>query len=897
MYHLVMNGKGYLHVNLYRGGMNTKGSREGFGVQLFPNGCLYAGFWADNLANGIGKLILPDSTSIEGVYKNNILQSGTVKYFNGCKFEGSFEGDINEKFMQGRFEFTSGLKFYGQWTNGVIQAGRLTDSEGNVLTDFKDCNITYSNRRYGVIIPKSEKWIYEGEMFNGKPNGTGTIFSTFLQYYHGSFEEEKIKGLTYRMRIQWGEISEGSCFNNKKVGKWKRLLTRGYEIVGDVNETKGTVRFPYMNDDSFFGDLEINWKSDDKPYKCSLKSGTYYFAGEDSVVREIEVKESLQSIYQIPEVKQRGLNFQSVFNRIVQQHPKCMTELSQFVLKCLQSKLIQYESLHPSLQKRLQIKMRDIECSGASSKVPFELDMSSNNHALSPAKGLDELSSNFIIEDPGNVGSINMFSKFHDDTVLSPLINMVNMDFNKRIPEVGHKELNYTSLSIANDDPNTNDYGTNQLAEELLFHQMNFKKSVKDNPFSSQGKPNEHIKEGRRKSAIPLQAKNNTNSPKSSKRMNQVATSIKSIAEQSLNQSVNRSGFQSNQFAKNTYYSKEKQKNKANNFQSSAKRNQLLQDLNTSVSRIDRLSGMNIENASKDPSQRVETHPRASSVLPIKPQNSKHEVFNILGKDSSQINSKRKNEPSSQRTPPIPILPDSEKGQFGSNQRRSSPVSHGDKVRSSSYGLKSVEEVSTKVPRNRYESATCIDGKEDVEYFSGKLVKGLMQGDCQILLTNGVYKEGNFYQHRIEGQGMILHGNGVVFNGDFKNNVLDGHGVIKIDGLTVEGLFVDGEFKKNRVQVLKNGVIIIAEKEMAEGALFQGPVKVIFKNSFSLDCKMRDGKIVPGQTCSLKDRLGNVWIGELRKTGSDESLTFSTLTTQKTTFRVSIADNGNLVKI
>lgn len=892
-----MNGKGYLHINLYRGGMNAEGSREGFGVQLFPNGCLYAGFWANNQANGIGKLILPDSTSIEGDYKNNILQCGTVKYFNGCKFEGSFEGDINEKFMQGRFEFLSGLKFYGQWTNGSIQAGRLTDSEGNVLSDFKDSNITYSSGRYGIIIPKHEKWIYEGEMFNSKPNGTGTIFSTFLQYYHGSFEEERIKGLTYRMRIQWGEISEGSCLKNKKTGKWKRLLTRGYEIVGDVSETKGTVRFPYMSDDSFVGELEINWKSDDKPYKCNLKSGTYYYTGEDSVVREIEVKEPLQSIYQIPEVKQRGLNFQSVFNRITQQHPKCLAELSQFVIKCLQAKVIQYNTLHPSLQKRLQIRISDIESSGVSSKTPFELNLSSNNRSPSPIKGFDDLGSNFMIDGPGAIESLNMFSKFHDDTILSPLINLVNADFNRRINEIGQKEGHYASLSVANEDLNLNDYGTNQIAEDLQFHQMNFKKTVKENPFISQYKPSENIKESRRKSAMPIQTKASNNSPKSSKRNNNIIASSKSIIDDDLNRSINRSGFQSNQFVKKALDSKEKQAKNNSSFRSSAKRNQIMQELNTSASRIDRPSARNNDSTIKDPPQRVETHPRASSALPIKPQNSRHEVFNTLSKESSQMNSKRKNDSTSQRNPPVPYNTDSERAQFNSNQRRNSPVSNGEKTRSNSYGLKSVEEISVKIPRNRYESAMYIDEREEVEYFNGKLVKGLMQGNCQVLLSSGVYKEGNFHQHRMEGQGVMHHGNGVIYSGDFKNNVLDGHGVIKIDGLTVEGTFVEGEFKNNRVQVLKNGIIVIAEKEMADPVLFHGPVKIIFNNSFSLDCKMKDGKILASQTCNLKDRFGNVWIGELKKEGKDDSMTFYTLSAPKTAFKVSMGDNGNLIKI
>ena len=43
---------------------------------------------------------------------------GKLVYFNGARYEGSFDGSSNEKFQIGKFTFQSGYYFKGVWKQG-----------------------------------------------------------------------------------------------------------------------------------------------------------------------------------------------------------------------------------------------------------------------------------------------------------------------------------------------------------------------------------------------------------------------------------------------------------------------------------------------------------------------------------------------------------------------------------------------------------------------------------------------------------------------------------------------------------------------------------------------------------------------------------------------------------
>ena len=306
MYHLTVSGKGYLHANLFKGWMEKGSIREGFGLQLFPNGCYYIGHWKQNEAHGQGTLTLCDGTSYEGQYLRNCLQEGYIRYFNGGRFEGAFSGDKFERFQKGSFHFTNGHVLRGEWKDGVLASGQLKLNTGEIIVYNPKEGLVKVVGGRGVIIPKDEKWLYEGEIKDRQANGKGIFYCTFPQYYTGSFENNLSNSSCRRVRICWGEITEGMSKHNRKIGVWTRLLTRGYNIEIDTRQMRGRVNFPFLNDDYFEGEVDINWKSEDKPYLFAFKEGTYFLRA-NGVYKSITISTRIESIYEIPDIRERGL--------------------------------------------------------------------------------------------------------------------------------------------------------------------------------------------------------------------------------------------------------------------------------------------------------------------------------------------------------------------------------------------------------------------------------------------------------------------------------------------------------------------------------------------------------------------------------------------------------------
>ena len=52
----------------YFGQVNAKGTRIGKGLQIWSDGSFYEGWWADNKANGQGRLIHADGDVYNGLW-------------------------------------------------------------------------------------------------------------------------------------------------------------------------------------------------------------------------------------------------------------------------------------------------------------------------------------------------------------------------------------------------------------------------------------------------------------------------------------------------------------------------------------------------------------------------------------------------------------------------------------------------------------------------------------------------------------------------------------------------------------------------------------------------------------------------------------------------------------
>lgn len=66
-----------LHYLFYEGAWEDQ-KRNGYGVQIFPNGAIYEGNWQNNKAEGFGRLEYVSGLKFEGNFKRNQLIEGIL---------------------------------------------------------------------------------------------------------------------------------------------------------------------------------------------------------------------------------------------------------------------------------------------------------------------------------------------------------------------------------------------------------------------------------------------------------------------------------------------------------------------------------------------------------------------------------------------------------------------------------------------------------------------------------------------------------------------------------------------------------------------------------------------------------------------------------------------------
>ena len=93
----------------YRGSVNPKGRRYGFGVMTYKNGEVYEGEWKNDVRSGKGKMT----------------------YKNGDVYEGEWEYDSARG--QGKMTYADGSEYTGGWWDGKIHGyGKMIYANGDI---------------------------------------------------------------------------------------------------------------------------------------------------------------------------------------------------------------------------------------------------------------------------------------------------------------------------------------------------------------------------------------------------------------------------------------------------------------------------------------------------------------------------------------------------------------------------------------------------------------------------------------------------------------------------------------------------------------------------------------------------------------------------------------------
>ena len=214
----------YPNKSVYKGMINSKGQREGFGKYYLSDGSIYKGFFHNNKMEGRGRIVNINGFVYEGEFRNGH-SNGYGKYIalDGTTYKGTW---LNDK------QNGIGNEIYpdGSFYNGNYKDGK---KNGNGKLVFKDKNI------------------FEGNFVNNDICGEGAFYWRDGRIYIGNWEENKMSG--YGIFI-WPDkkkyygnyinnLKEGyGCFlwndGNKYEGFWKEGKQHGYGIMSDNKKNR-----------------------------------------------------------------------------------------------------------------------------------------------------------------------------------------------------------------------------------------------------------------------------------------------------------------------------------------------------------------------------------------------------------------------------------------------------------------------------------------------------------------------------------------------------------------------------------------------------------------------------------------------------------------------------------
>jgi hypothetical protein len=196
---------------IYKGEWNKKkGTKDGKGMFVWPEGVMYVGFVHDDKLNGFGRLVHRHGDVYEGDWFDNLAWGEGVFYHtNGVKYTGEWEND--QPHGKGQEEWPDGNSYYGGYNSGA-RAG------------------------YGVFafVNGNE---YRGEWMGGLPCGFGTYKWSDGRVYEGEWSKGQLNG---KGSFTWpdGRIYNGHYINDKKEGHGEYFWPDGRIYRGPWKEGK-----------------------------------------------------------------------------------------------------------------------------------------------------------------------------------------------------------------------------------------------------------------------------------------------------------------------------------------------------------------------------------------------------------------------------------------------------------------------------------------------------------------------------------------------------------------------------------------------------------------------------------------------------------------------------------
>jgi hypothetical protein len=109
----------YRNGDVYKGEINKKYQKNGYGITLYNNGDIFSVLWKKNIAIGYGTYQYTDNTQLFGIWDNNIFHGNNniIYYCNGDIYQGNIEYNIINGY--GIMKYSDGSIYEGYWNNNM----------------------------------------------------------------------------------------------------------------------------------------------------------------------------------------------------------------------------------------------------------------------------------------------------------------------------------------------------------------------------------------------------------------------------------------------------------------------------------------------------------------------------------------------------------------------------------------------------------------------------------------------------------------------------------------------------------------------------------------------------------------------------------------------------------
>ena len=211
-------------------GEHRNGFLHGYGVYQYKSSDeleSYSGLWESGKREGFGALVLPDSSRMEGYWKNDRLLYGEYQGSDGVILAGKWRGST---LSEGRKKTHLNEEFTGSFNpDGSFRHGTFLAANGDLYTGAFQSDLYHGKG----ILERADRSVYVGSFEEGMFSGIGALAEADGKTYSGKFE----KGLQHGYGVQ--EDPDGVTY----AGTWLEGVKSGAGVLDFGDGTSFTGEF------------------------------------------------------------------------------------------------------------------------------------------------------------------------------------------------------------------------------------------------------------------------------------------------------------------------------------------------------------------------------------------------------------------------------------------------------------------------------------------------------------------------------------------------------------------------------------------------------------------------------------------------------------------------------